>query len=58
MYTIVDNKYDISPKNEYEKMKEKVNKQIRFFGEDGKIKLTKNLLMKKEVIFMIFKLKN
>ena len=24
---------------EYEKMKEKVNKQIRFFGEDGKIKL-------------------
>ncbi len=27
--------------NEYEKMKEKVNKQIRFFGEDGKIELIK-----------------
>lgn len=28
--------------DEYEKMKEKVNKQIRFFGDDGKIELTKN----------------
>lgn len=28
--------------NEYEKMKEKMNKQIRFFGEDGKIELIKN----------------
>lgn len=26
-------------KNEYEKIKEKINKQIRFFGEDGKIEL-------------------
>lgn len=27
--------------NDYEKMKEKINKQIRFFGEDGKIELNK-----------------
>ncbi len=34
--------------NEYKKMKEKVNKQIRFFGEDGKIELIKNSILNKE----------
>lgn len=35
--------------NEYEKMKEKVNKQIRFFGEDGKIKLIKNNIINEKI---------
>ena len=33
--------------NEYEKLKERVNKQIRFFGEDGKIELVKNSILSK-----------
>lgn len=33
--------------NEYEKIKEKVNKQIRFFGDDGKIELIKNSVINK-----------
>lgn len=36
--------------NEYEKMKEKVNKQIRFFGEDGKIELIKSSTTKENEI--------
>lgn len=35
--------------NEYEKIKEKVNKQIRFFGDDGKIELIKNSVINKEL---------